>query len=60
MQIAVEPEHDSNQGCSTEPKRNVESVHARKILAPRRAEGTPRSPGAYANIRSRTCTAAQH
>ena len=44
MQIAVEPEHDSNQGCSTEPKRNVESVHARKILAPRRAEGSPPQP----------------
>jgi hypothetical protein len=41
MQIAVEPERDSKQGRSTEPKCNVESVHSRKILAPRRAEGSP-------------------
>ena len=44
VQIAVKPEHDSNQGCSTEPKRNVESIHNRKILAPRRAEGSPPQP----------------
>jgi hypothetical protein len=30
MQIAVQAEHDSDQGCSTEPKRNVESVHSEK------------------------------
>jgi len=30
MQIAIQAEHDSDQGCSTEPKRNVESVHSGK------------------------------
>jgi hypothetical protein len=30
MQIAVEPEHDSNQSRSTKPKRNVERVHNRE------------------------------
>jgi hypothetical protein len=30
MQIAVEPEHDSNQSRSTKPKRNVEGVHNRE------------------------------
>jgi hypothetical protein len=44
MRIAVKPEHDSNQGRSTEPKRNIESVHARKVLAPRPAEGSPPQP----------------
>src|SRR5580704_13644130 len=59
MQIAVEPEHDSNQGCSTEPKRNVESVHNRKNFSTT-AKAAPRSPGGYAPVRSRTCAAAHH
>ena len=46
MQIAVQTEHDSDQGCSTEPKRNFEGVHNGKILAPRRAEGIPAQEGA--------------
>ena len=32
MQIAVEPDQDSNQGRSTKPKRNFESAHIRHNL----------------------------
>jgi hypothetical protein len=59
MQIAVEPEHDSNQGCSTEPKRNVESVHTRKNSTTTASLTQP--PAAQvATRRSRTCAAAHH
>jgi hypothetical protein len=32
MQIAVEPEHNSNQRRRTKPKRNVERVHSRRCF----------------------------
>ena len=43
MQIAVQAEHDSDQGCSTEPKRNVEIVHSRGNFSTTASrEGSPR------------------
>ena len=44
VQIAVKPEHDSNQGCSTEPKRNVKSVHNRKNFSTTASRRQPPQP----------------
>ena len=44
MQIAVEPEHNSNQGCSTEPKRNVESVHTSESFSTTASRRHPPQP----------------
>jgi hypothetical protein len=51
VQIAVKPEHDSNQGCSTEPKRNVESIHNRKNFS---TTASRRQPPA-AQVATRPC-----
>jgi hypothetical protein len=44
MQIAIQAEHDSDQGCSTEPKRNVESVHSGKNFSTTASRRQPLQP----------------